>query len=128
MPQAYEFVGVKFGPRITDLVPQVDPPEVVSGERHVPYSSITVLDIGGRGPRRFKASIRVAAVDRVAFEELIGTTGTLYVANIPWPQATLMKLGSHTMTPRGRTTEAGFLLDGESHFYEAEWTIGGTTA
>jgi len=128
MPFAYEFVGLKFGPRVQDLVPQVIPPEVISGERHVPYSNITVLDLGGRGPRRFKSSIRVASIDRVAFEDLVGSTGTLYVATIPWPQSTLMKLDNHTMTPLGQHTDTDFVLDGQWHFYDAEWTIGGTTA
>jgi hypothetical protein len=116
MPAYYQFKTLVFGPRISGEVPAVDPAELISGERHIPYSNLTVIDLGGRGPRRFKCTIRVTESDLVAWEDALGTTGDLYVAGQLWPLATLMKLGGHNRTP----------LDAAPvwHFMEAEWVIG----
>lgn len=117
MPAYYQFKSLVFGPRISGEVPSVDPAELVSGERHVPYSNLNIIDLGGRGPRRFKCTIRIPPEDFSAWDNALGSAGDLYVAGTLWTPATLMKLGGHVRTP----------LDAAPvwHFMEAEWVIGG---
>jgi hypothetical protein len=116
MPAYYQFGSLVFGVRQSAEVPAVDPGELIYGERHIPYSNFTVLDIGGRGPRRFKCTIRIPASDQFSWDDALGTTTDLYVAGQLWSPATLVKMGSHTRTP----LEASPVY----HFFEAEWAIG----
>lgn len=109
----YEFAGFAFRPRASDGQPMVSASGLLSSERHVPYSNFTVLDLGGRTPRRFATSIRLDPDQVIAFEGLIGTTGPLTVAGIEWSSATLLAMDNHTMTPGG-----------EYHFYDASWILG----
>lgn len=51
--------------------------EVIEAETHIPYSDITIIDHGGLGPWRFRATVDVAPADKVAFEAANGTTGTV---------------------------------------------------
>lgn len=111
MAEYYEFNAVKFGPRISDMVPQVSP-TLKYGERSVPYSNTTILDIGGRGASTYQAEIRVAPTDVAAFEAQLGEEGLLILAGVEYPGATLIRLQNHIVTPFG-----------EWHFYEAEWRV-----
>jgi hypothetical protein len=122
MAEAYEFKTLKFGPPVSDRIPQVDR-ELIFGERHVPYSDKTILDIGGYGPNRYASSIRVLAADVAAWRLALGTTGNLYIANVLWTGATLVKLGSHSMIPRQQFAGT-WQLDGQYHYFEAEWIMG----
>jgi hypothetical protein len=109
----YEFDGQPFALRIqAETVPQVEAPESVVSERHVVYSDLTVLDVGGSGPRRFRCTVRLAPSEVVAFEGKRLRTGPLTVAGVTWASATLLRLTNHQMTPKG-----------EYHFYDAEWVL-----
>jgi len=111
---AYSFMTIPFGPRAEDLIPRPDPPETVYGIRHVPYSDTNILDIGGKGPRRFKTDIRLLPENVAAFENTLLETGPLVLNEVTWTTATLVSLTGHTMTPRG-----------EYHFFSAEWIVAG---
>lgn len=124
MPEAYEFDGIKFGPVMNDRIPSVDR-DLVYGERHVPYSDKTIVDIGGYGPNRFSSTIRVGRMDVTSFRLRLGRTASLYIANVHYPHAVLIKLASHTMTPRQFFSPGpGWQLDGIYHYFEAEWIMG----
>lgn len=123
MAEAYEFRGLKFGPPMNDRLPQVDR-ELIFGERHVPYSDKTILDIGGYGPNRYASTIRVNAEDVAQWRLALGQSGDLYIANVLWTGAVLVKLGGHSMIPRQTFVGPGWNLDGQYHYFEAEWIFG----
>lgn len=109
----YSFDGIPFGPRSEGLQPQVQPGPSIYTERHIPYSTATVLEMAGTGPRKYAAPIRLPPEDVVAFEERIQAEGVLVVNGVNWGTATLVSLANHVITPRD-----------EWHFYDAEWIIG----
>lgn len=112
----YQFGALAFTPKQSDFVSGVEPGEMQYGERHVPYSNINIIDLGGKTSRRWKATIRVAPTDVVAWESAQGQTAELWVMGTQWHSATLVKMGNHQRTP----LEAGPIW----HFYDAEWVMG----
>jgi hypothetical protein len=112
-PFTYAFGATAFHPAVSDAQPLVTAPALANSVRHVPYSGLNILDLGGRLERRYASKIQVAPGDVAAIELALGTTDTLTVAGVEWPSATLVKLDGHAMTPRG-----------EYHQYNAEWVVG----
>jgi hypothetical protein len=112
-PYTYAFGATAFHPVAAEFQPLVTAPGLASSVRHVPYSALNVLDLGGKTERRFATKIRVAPGDVAAIELALGATDALTVAGVAWPSATLVKLDGHAMTPRG-----------EWHLYDAEWVVG----
>jgi hypothetical protein len=115
MPNAlYNFAGVSFGPFIQDWVPRTNRTMNVS-LRHIPYSDVNILDLGGRNPNTFSAVVIVEDADHVAFQALLGVTASLMLNGNTHPSATLTKLESHEMTPLDNGTR--------KHRYQAEWVL-----
>jgi hypothetical protein len=112
-PFTYAFGALTFHPAAVEAQPMVGAPGLASSVRHVPYSDLQILDLGGRTERRYAAKIRVVPGDVETIEAMLGATFSLTVAGVLWPSATLIKLDGHTMTPRG-----------EFHQYDAEWIVG----
>lgn len=115
----YQFGSLPFLPRQSDNVPAVDPGDLIFGERHVPYSDINIIDIGGRAPRRYKCTIRVNPDQVTAWEASQGVTASLWVMDQEYTSATLVKLTNHQRTPLN--------VEPVYHFYDAEWAIGRPT-
>lgn len=109
----YSFDGILFGPKVDGLLPQPNAPESVVTERHIPYSDATVIEFGGKGPRRYTINIRLLPENVTAFEDRLQQEGVLVLNGESWGTATLMSLTNHTMSPRE-----------EYHFYDATWIIG----
>lgn len=109
---SYGFGRVSFGPMISDWVPQVDPGELFSSERHVPYSDYNVIDVGGRGPKKWKARVRIRPDDVQWIEPLLGKTAALTVNGVTYAKALMTALSNHQVSPLG-----------EWHAYDAEFTI-----
>jgi hypothetical protein len=112
-PFTYFFGATPFHPAVAEAQPMVTAPGLASSVRHVPYSNLNILDLGGKTERRYAVKIQVEPEDVATIEAALGTTDTLTVAGVVWPSATLIKLDGHTMTPRG-----------EYHHYDAEWVVG----
>jgi hypothetical protein len=120
----YQFGTVEFGAKQTDLVPAVNAPTPNITERHVPYSNTTILDSGGFGPRRWAITIRLVPENASAMQNLLLATLPLTVAGQVWPNATLIKLDNHQITPRQRSAEDLPAFVPQYHFFDAEWVIG----
>jgi hypothetical protein len=120
----YQFGEVEFGMKQVDLVPAVNAPTPNITERHVPYSNTTILDSGGFGPRRWAATIRLEAEDAPAIQNLLLETLPLTVAGQVWPNATLIKLDNHQITPLQRSPADLPDFVAQYHFFDAEWVIG----
>lgn len=113
MPAYYQFSTLVLHPRAADEQPMVSAPETILSERHVPYSDLNILDIGGKSFRRWAVKLRVAPDDITALEALLLVSAELTVAGVTWPRATLTSLTNHTMTPMA-----------EWHQYDATWVVG----
>lgn len=110
----YEFGGIVIKPRFEEFMPQVFPAENLYSLRHIPYSDANVLDLGGKGVRKYgPIDIRIDPDDASALEALSQQTDELIVAGITYPTAILISLTNKRMTPRN-----------EWIYYTAEWVIG----
>jgi hypothetical protein len=127
MTAFYEFRGTPFAPRLTgDTVPAMGPPLPVFSERHVPYSQVNILDMGGFGARRWAANIRLVPENVDTMMNKLMSTGDLIVQGETWANATLVKLDNHQVTPRARSGVTAPDWEPDYHFFDAEWVIGGT--
>lgn len=109
----YTFAGVRFGPKAEDAETLVDPYVTYTSERHVPYSNLTVFDVGGRaGARHYKLTVRISPAVVAGFEALLLVTDTLVVNGASYPEATLISLSNKKITPRR-----------EFYWFDAEWLV-----
>src|SRR5688572_24513244 len=97
----YTFAGINCPPRASEAVPQINPGESLYSVRSIPYSTASVLDIGGIGVRRYAAEVRLDPDDAADFEALLQASDELVVNNVTYARATLVQLGNKTITPRG---------------------------
>lgn len=110
----YAFAGVPFGPHIQDWIPR--PSRSVNYSlRHVPYSDINILDLGGRNPKTFETTVIVEEDDANAFINLLGVTASLKINGNTHPSCTLTELANHQMTPRDDGTR--------KHRFDAKWIL-----
>jgi hypothetical protein len=96
----YNFAGVNFGPKADDAIPRVQPYQTFTSERHVPYSNLTIFDVGGRaGARHVSATVRVTPALVAAFEALLLVTDTLIWDSASYPNTTMINLTNKRITP-----------------------------
>jgi hypothetical protein len=96
------------------MVAQVNPPESLYSVRNIPYSSASVLDLGGLGVRRYgPIEVKIAPADWADFQALLQASDELIVNDTTYARATLISLSNHVITPRG-----------EWHFVTAEFIVG----
>lgn len=112
MPDYYSFGNIAFGSMVPDGLIIIPSGEVNYGERHIPFSDQSVLDLGGRSPRHYAARIRATISNYVAIENQVGTTTTLVLGGIEYDNATLVKLDNVRQTPFGEYVLA-----------DAEWIL-----
>lgn len=111
-PFTYAFGTTSFHPVAQDQQPMVEPGKQFYEVRHIPYSTLNVVDNGGVGERRYKTRVRVTP-DKVAeWEALKGSTAPLTVGGTYYPTAFMADLSNHTMTPHG-----------EFHEYDCDWIV-----
>jgi hypothetical protein len=108
----YFWGGVPFGPAVQDSVSMPDPGELLQGERHVPYSTFNVIDLGGTTTPRYRAAILLLPQYAGRFMASLGQTSALVIDGTTYETAVLLGLTGHTMTPRR-----------EFHMFQAEWAL-----
>jgi hypothetical protein len=110
----YSFAGIDCPPRVDQTVGQVNPGESLYSVRNIPFSSASVLDLGGIGVRRYgPIEVKVAPADWAAFEALLQESGELIVNGTTYSRATLVDLTNHQVTARN-----------DHHFVSALWIVG----
>lgn len=110
----YSFANIDCPPRADQTVGQVNPGESLYSVRNIPYSSASVLDLGGLGVRRYgPIEVKVLPADWADFEALLQTSDELVVNGTTYARATLVSLTNHQVTVRN-----------DFHFVTAEWIVG----
>ena len=110
---AYTFDGIDCAPRVDQMAPQVNPGESLYSVRSIPYSTSSVLDLGGIGVRRYVAEVKVHPDDWADFQALLQESAVLVVNGTTYSRATLVSLTNHQVTARN-----------DWHLVQAEWIVG----
>jgi hypothetical protein len=111
---SYTFDNITCAPRIDQMVGQVNPGESLYSVRNIPYSSSSVLDLGGLGVRRYgPIEVKVDPDDAADFEALLQESAELVVNGTTYARATLVELSNKQVTARNDWV-----------FYTAQWVVG----